>query len=120
MARYAHLPSGKVASTLDALPALPHDPDTERRVACGFYNDNGREISSDTSERGTSEGLRLAADGTEKRDSNDGRSERKSLEAVADRSSLAPVGSDVQRVAGGASSTPLIGSAGCCQMKLGS
>ena len=94
MARYTHRPSGKVTWTLDALPALPHDPDTERRVACGFYNDDGREMTSDVSDRGTAGKLRLAADGTQAGSDNTSESDPKSLDVTPDRSTLTPVGSE--------------------------
>ena len=124
MDRYTHTARGKLASALEALPDLRHGPAVETLKATGTYDaaetNMSSCMSSDMSEQGTSEGLRLAAVGTQERDSNTGRDKRKPLETVADRSMLSPVGSDGQRVAGGVARHPVSDVVGCCQMKQGS
>ena len=65
MDRYTHVARGKLATALEALPDLRYDPDAQQAKATGTYDDTGRDMSSSMSEQGTSEGLHLAADGTQ-------------------------------------------------------
>ena len=119
---YTHTSRGKLATALEALPDLRHDPAVETLKATGTCD--GAEthmsscMSSDMSEQGTSEGLRLTPDGTQERDSNTGRNERKPLVVASDRSRLSSVdsGSDAMHRAGFEPAT--FGSVDRCSIQL--
>ena len=60
-------------------------------MACGINNDNGREMSSDTSDRGTAGKLRLAADGAQDRYAKTWENDLESRKVAPGGSMLSPV-----------------------------
>ena len=118
MDRYTHTARGKLATALEALPDLRHDPAVETSRATGTHD--GAEtymssyMSSDMPERGTPDGLRLAAVGTQDQNITDPRDDPKSLCMTPDRTTLAPVGTACQRLGAGGLEPPTSGLKGRC------